>query len=74
MHDEARIALLSIPLEACEVRSLELVIGLETISTWYTETKTLLAEAYFFLELLMDRVQRILDGDTLEVACGDFES
>lgn len=76
VHDEARVALFGVPLEAGEDGQVELVVSLGVGQS--DRTKELgwcwRLETYLLLELLVDGVQRILDGHALEVSRSDLEA
>ena len=70
VDDEASPGLLLVPLEASEVGFLQLVIGL----LQSVLDGSALTGSYLFLELLVDSVHGILDGDAFEIAGGHLQA
>jgi hypothetical protein len=70
MHLQSGPGLLGIPLESFEVGRLKLVVGLyESV-----EFCACGCRSYLLLELLVDGVESVLDGDSFQVPRSDFET
>lgn len=72
VHDQPCPGLVLVPLEASEVGVLKFIISLCGVSV--LAATTLRSETDLLLELFVDGIQGILDGDTLQIPGGDLQA
>lgn len=74
VHDQPRPAFFLVPLEAGEVGLLQFVVRLGVVSVLLGVSMRGEGRADLLLELLVDGVHGILDGDTLQIPGGDLQT